>query len=102
MSQTKTESATLVKQKEKYQPPKKWKVIFHNDDVTTVTFVVKVLITIFEKSPTEAESITWKVHYRGKAVAGIYTKEIAETKLVETITQARACKFPLVLTMEEC
>ena len=83
------------------QEPHMFKVIFHNDDYTTMDFVVKILIKIFHKNQTEAESIMWKIHEKGKAVVGIYTYEIAQTKVKATKSLAKENGFPLLVTIEE-
>ncbi len=100
MSGTQTTTTTQVRQKVKLQKPSKWQVILHNDDVTTMDFVVGVLVDIFDKTPLVAQDIMLQVHFEGKARAGIYSKEIAETKIDETRKLARQNGFPLVLTME--
>jgi len=81
--------------------PKRYKVIMHNDDYTTMEFVVDVLVGIFRKSETEAVRLMQTIHEKGKAVCGVYTKEIAETKVAQTIELARSNGFPLRCTMEE-
>jgi ATP-dependent Clp protease adaptor protein ClpS len=81
--------------------PKRYKVLMHNDDYTTMEFVVDVLMSIFRKSETEAVRLMQTIHEKGKAVCGIYTKEIAETKVAQTIGLARSNGFPLRCTMEE-
>lgn len=81
--------------------PKRYKVLMHNDDYTTMEFVVDVLIGVFRKSEAEAVRLMQTIHEKGKAVCGVYTKEIAETKVAETIELARSNGFPLRCTMEE-
>ncbi|MCD8339763.1 MAG: ATP-dependent Clp protease adaptor ClpS [Burkholderiales bacterium] len=100
MSRTQTNTTTAVRQRIKLQKPSKWQVIFHNDDKTTMDFVVGVLMEIFDKPQDVAQDIMLKVHFEGKARAGIYTKEIAETKVEETKLLARNAGYPLVVTME--
>lgn len=85
----------------KVQMPSMYKVILHNDDETTFDFVILVLTHIFHKSATEAVEITQSIHHAGLGIAGApYTKEIAEEKVQETITLARANNFPLTPTFE--
>ena len=81
--------------------PRKYNVIFHNDDFTTMDFVVSVLIEIFRKTPAEAERIMMAVHEKGRAAAGCYPLDIANTKTDITVSRARREGFPLRLTVEE-
>ncbi|MBU1001519.1 MAG: ATP-dependent Clp protease adaptor ClpS [Proteobacteria bacterium] len=81
--------------------PRKYKVLLHNDDYTTMEFVVRVLITVFGKSQTEAMDIMLKVHNDGVGVCGIYTAEVAETKMVLVRQLAARDGFPLKCTTEE-
>lgn len=81
--------------------PKRYKVLMHNDDYTSMEFVVEVLTTIFRKSEAEAVQLMHKIHTEGKAICGVYTLEIAETKVAQTIELARDNGFPLRCTMEE-
>ena len=83
------------------EEPAKYKVLLHNDDYTTIDFVVDVLVGIFHKSLTEAEAIMMDVHKKGRAVCGIYTYEIAETKVSQVKKLAVSSGFPLLATMEE-
>jgi len=83
------------------EEPTKYKVLLHNDDYTTIDFVVDILIGIFHKNTTEAEAIMMEVHKKGKSVCGIYTYEIAETKVYQVKELAKSSGFPLLATMEE-
>lgn len=80
--------------------PRRYKVVFHNDDYTTQEFVVYVLMRFFHKSPTEAQHIMLTVHHKGAAVAGVYTKDVAETKAQQVMDAARENGMPLLLTTE--
>ncbi len=80
--------------------PRRYKVIFHNDDYTTQEFVVYVLERFFHKSETEARHIMLTVHHKGAAVAGVYTKDVAETKAQQVMDAARENGMPLLLTTE--
>ena len=79
--------------------PKRYKVIIHNDDFTTMEFVVKVLTTVFYKSTPEAESLMLSVHSSGSAVVGIYSYDIARSKINKATTMARDEGYPLRLTL---
>ena len=80
--------------------PKHYKVIFHNDDFTTMEFVVKVLVEVFYKSESEATSIMLNVHEHGRAVVGIYGYDIAVTKTNKALAMAKAEGYPLRITYE--
>jgi ATP-dependent Clp protease adaptor protein ClpS len=80
--------------------PRRYKVIFHNDDYTTQEFVVYVLERFFHKTETEARHIMLTVHHKGAAVAGVYTKDVAETKAQQVMDLAREDGMPLLLTTE--
>lgn len=77
-----------------------YRVYLLNDDYTTMDFVVHVLMTIFDKPKVEATSIMLHVHRNGKGLAGIYPKEIAETKVAQVEQLARSHGFPLKCTIE--
>ncbi len=85
----------------KLQEPSLYRVILHNDDYTTMEFVIDVLKTIFHKNSAEAEDIMWKIHTEGRGVCGVYTKEIAETKAEQVKSRARQNGFPLLATIEK-
>ncbi len=78
-----------------------YRVLLHNDDYTTMPFVVEILETIFQKSPAEAHRIMMHVHTRGHGVCGVYPHEIAETKVDLVHRRAREKEFPLRATLEE-
>lgn len=81
--------------------PSKYKVFILNDDYTSMEFVIDILITIFHKSYEEAENIMLEVHKKEKGLCGVYTHEIAETKVMQVIRKAKDNGFPLKATMEE-
>ena len=81
--------------------PTRYKVVLHNDDYTTMDFVVDVLVNIFHKSIAESEQIMFSVHKNGKAVCGIYSYEIAATKVHQVKQLAKQHGFPLLATLEE-
>ncbi len=80
--------------------PRRYKVLFHNDDYTTMEFVVEVLKRFFHKTDTEAVHIMLTVHKTGAAVAGVYTRDVAETKSTQVMDYARENGMPLLLTTE--
>ena len=81
--------------------PPLYKVLLHNDDFTSMEFVVFILQTIFGRSDAEAVQIMLNVHTQGLGVAGIYTFEIAEMKVAKVTSTAQANEFPLLCTLEE-
>jgi ATP-dependent Clp protease adaptor protein ClpS len=81
--------------------PKKYKIIFLNDDKTPIEFVIELLISIFRHTQETAKDITLAVHTDGSAVVGIYTFEIAEQKTIETTQVCRQHGFPLQVRMEQ-
>ena len=85
----------------KLKEPPMYNVIMHNDDVTTMDFVVYVLVKIFRKSEQDAETIMLKIHNEGSAIVGTYSQDIAQSKANYTMNLAKANNFPLKLTIEE-
>ena len=85
----------------KMKKPKKFIVIMHNDDFTTMEFVVAILSDIFNRSIEEANKIMMEVHKNGKGVAGIYPYDIAISKSTKAMTLAKEEGFPFKLTVEE-
>ena len=85
----------------KLQKPKLYKVLLHNDDYTTMEFVVFILMSIFHRSETDAVQIMLHVHKNGIGVAGVYTREVAETRVAQVEALAREHEFPLRCTFEE-
>jgi ATP-dependent Clp protease adaptor protein ClpS len=81
--------------------PPLYKVLIHNDDFTSMEFVVFILQTVFGRSESEALQIMLKVHNEGVGVAGLFTYEIAEMKVVKVTSIAQANEFPLLCTIEE-
>jgi ATP-dependent Clp protease adaptor protein ClpS len=81
--------------------PKRWKVIFLNDDSTPMEFVIAILIEIFKHTTDSAKDIMLQVHETGSGVAGIYSFEIAESKAVEATNTARTNNHPLQIKLEE-
>jgi len=81
--------------------PIQYKVLLHNDDYTTMEFVIEILMGIFHKSLVEAEQIMFNIHRVGKAVCGTYTYDIAQTKVYQVKQLAKKSGFPLLATLEE-
>ena len=90
----------LVEDRAEVCEPRMCKVILLNDDYTTMEFVVLVLEQIFHKSPSEAQQVMLHVHQRGAGVAGVFTKEVAETKVMLVHQLAKSHKFPLKCVIE--
>lgn len=89
------------KSKVKVKKPKQYKVIMHNDDYTTMEFVIEVLVRIFNKKLEEAQKIMIDVHKAGKGIAGIYSYDIAMTKANTAMSWAKEEGFPFKLSVEE-
>jgi len=83
------------------EEPSKYAAVLHNDDYTTMDFVVEVLKAYFAKSTEEAVRVMLQVHQAGRGVAGVYSHEIAETKASQVMEAARARGFPLRCTVEK-
>ena len=92
---TKKQKDILVKDRQKVGRPKKYKVVFYNDDYTPMELVTLILMEVFNKGEQEAYSIMMRVHRGGKAIAGVYSKEIAQTKVETTKMYAREAGYPL-------
>lgn len=88
------------RQRTNLREPRRYKVIIHNDDFTTMEFVVKILVQVFFKSREEAEALMLQVHHSDKAVVGIYSYDIAVSKTNKAIAMAREQDYPLRLTVE--
>ena len=97
-----TSSSTLAdpRSDQKLERPRMWRVLLHNDDYTTQEFVVWVLESVFRKPRAEAVEVMMHVHLSGIGVAGIYTHDVAETKVKTTRQLAEEHEFPLLVTME--
>jgi ATP-dependent Clp protease adaptor protein ClpS len=99
---TKHENATLLEaERSKTKPPKLYKVMLLNDDFTTMEFVVEVLQTFFAMGRERALQVMLKVHKEGSAVCGVYSKDIAETKVDQVTDYAVQHGHPLRCSMEE-
>jgi len=81
--------------------PKMFKVLLHNDDYTSMDFVVEVLVGIFHKTHAQAEQIMLEIHQKGQGLCGVYSFEIAQTKAMQVKQHAKQQEFPLLATIEE-
>ena len=97
----KTDGALLEKTRPKTRKPPLFRVILHNEDYTTMEFVIEVLESIFLKSPAEAFRIMLQVHTGGHGVCGAYAYEVAETKVGLVHDRAREQGYPLRASLEE-
>ena len=96
-----TDIQTLTKEKIKLDEPGMYDVIFLNDSITTMEFVVRVLKQIFNKTPEQAQNITTKLQNDGQGVVGSYVHEVAEQKGIETTLAARQENFPLQVKVKK-
>lgn len=85
----------------KIKYPKRYKVLILNDDYTSMDFVTDILMSVFHKSYAEAEAVMLDVHKKNKGICGVYTHEIAETKVLVVHRRAKESGFPLKCIMEE-
>ena len=92
---------TGVQQKPRLQEPKLFRVVLHNDHYTTMDFVVKVIVSIFHKPAAEATKIMLDVHKKGAGACGVYTYDIAATKVSQVHAMAKLREFPLKCSLEE-
>ena len=101
MANKEREGNLLEAEKVRLKPPPMFKVMLLNDDYTPMDFVVVVLQTVFAMSREQATQVMLKVHRDGMAVCGIYTREVAATKVEQVIELAKSHQHPLQCTMEE-
>lgn len=95
------EEAPVAEAQEKTEEPPLFQVLLHNDDYTTMEFVVYVLQSVFNMQEDQAIQVMLNVHVQGIGVAGIYTYEVAEMKVAKTSAMAKEHEFPLLCTMEK-
>ncbi len=95
------EDVTSETKDDEIDEPPMYKVLLHNDDYTTMEFVVEILMVVFKKSPEEAVKIMLNVHHKGVGVCGVYPYEVSETKVKTVDVLARENGFPLKCTMEK-
>lgn len=91
----------LTRGDEKLKEPEEYTVVLLNDDFTTREFVVEILILVFHKNPTEANSIMLNVHNKGRGAVGVYTWDIAQTKANQVHSIAKQYEYPLKCVVEE-
>lgn len=91
----------LAPERQKIKPPRLYKVILFNDDYTTMDFVVEVLQHFFKMNMEQAQVIMLKIHNEGSAVCGVYTRDVAETKVTQVSEFAKQHEHPLRCDMEE-
>ncbi|HXO40258.1 MAG TPA: ATP-dependent Clp protease adaptor ClpS [Thermoanaerobaculia bacterium] len=94
------ETATAPEVARRPRRAPRYQVVLHNDDYTTMEFVVAILMKHFHKPPAEALHVMLQVHHKGAGIAGVYTRDVAETKVAEVIDEARQEGMPLLLTVE--
>lgn len=94
------QTGLVLDERVRTKKPPMYKVLLHNDDYTTREFVVWVLQTVFHKNENDAVAIMSHVHNNGVGIAGVYTFEVAETKVTKTMHLAKAQQFPLQLSIE--
>ena len=95
------DESPVAEAEEKVEEPPLFKVLLHNDDYTTMEFVVHILEAVFNLPEDQAIQVMLNVHVKGVGVAGIYPFEIAEMKVARTTAMAREQEFPLLVTMEQ-
>jgi ATP-dependent Clp protease adaptor protein ClpS len=92
---------TITESRTRLKKPPLYKVLLHNDDFTTMEFVVYVLQTIFQRTEADAVRVMLQVHTQGVGVAGVYTFEVAEMKAAKALSLAQSSEYPLLCTVEE-
>ncbi len=95
------EGVVSSEKKQQIRRPFMYKVLLHNDDYTTMDFVVMILEKIFHKSITEASQIMLNIHEQGRGVAGVYPRDVAETKMILVYDLARQNEYPLKCSLEK-
>ena len=95
------EEEVISETRDEIDEPPMYKVLLHNDDYTTMEFVIEIMMLVFKKSPEESMEIMLNVHQKGIGICGVYTYEVSETKVNTVHDLARENGFPLKCTMEE-
>ena len=96
-----TVTPVLKKQSNKLERPRFYQVVLLNDDYTPMDFVIEILVRFFSMEESQATSVMFDVHKRGKGVCGIYTRDLAETKVKQVNDYARHYEYPLMCQMEQ-
>ncbi len=91
---------TVLERKAKTKKPKMYRVLLHNDDYTTMEFVIWVLQEVFHKTESQATHLMLTIHHKGLGVAGVYTRDLAESKVAQVTEFAREHGMPLLTTTE--
>jgi len=94
------EGMVVTEQQQQVKKPSLYRVMLHNDDYTTMDFVVMVLAAVFHKNPAEAHRTMMQVHHTGVGIAGVYPRDVAETKVVLVQDLARKNEYPLKCSIE--
>jgi len=97
---TDDEGGLATAKRPEIRTPRMFRVLLHNDDYSTMEFVVQVLMMVFNKGETEAVQIMLSVHTKGQGICGVFTREIAETKVAQVVEFAKENQMPLKCTME--
>lgn len=97
---TGSDVGVVTRKKTRTQKPKMYRVILHNDDYTSMDFVIFVLETVFHKPPVEAARLMLQIHREGSGIAGVYSRDVAETKVKQVEDLAVDSGYPLLCTME--
>jgi ATP-dependent Clp protease adaptor protein ClpS len=102
VDETKNEIIEQIREEveDRTKEPPMYRVVLYNDDFTPKAFVVEILVQLFHKSAAEATELMWRVHRGNRGVAGVYPREVAETKVATVTALARENGFPLKTTME--
>jgi len=95
------ETELLNRDEEKLKEPREYMVVLLNDNYTTQEFVVEILKLVFHKNPQEAKKIMLNVHHKGRGMVGVYTWDIAQTKVDQVHSIAKQYEFPLKCIVEE-
>ncbi|MGE0174814.1 MAG: ATP-dependent Clp protease adapter ClpS [Oligoflexales bacterium] len=101
LSKPQEDHGLIVEEKAEVRPPPMYKVLLINDDYTPMEFVVDVLERIFGKDHATATELMLRVHHEGRAICGVYTLEIAETKVAQVSDESRKMGHPLQCTIEK-
>jgi len=96
----KSDISVIDKQEKKVQKPRRFKAVLHNDDYTPMEFVTLLLETVFNKSSAEATRLMLNVHKKGRGIAGVYSREICETKCLQANHIAKESGHPFLVESE--